>query len=455
MIYKVKSRLKRFDKSSKNVLLNIILGFFIKGTSLIISLLTLPAYLRFFEDQSVLGVWFTMVAILSWILNFDLGVGNGLRNKLVDVLTRKDFESAKKYISSAYIVLSIIAVLVYTIGYFIFGYINWNTVFNISESFISKDILSNVVRIVFFGIILQFVLKLITSVLYAMQKSFLPNLLHLVSNSSLLIFLSYTSSYSPETNITMLAWANVFTVNIPLLITTFIVFSTKLKNCKPEISFVRKDCTHDVLKLGGVFFVSQIMSMILTSTNEYLISLFHDPKWVVEYQIYHKIFSFAGVFVGLIVTPIWSAITKAQSENNFKWIKKIYKLLVIGGICGFIAEFAIIFILQFALKIWLGDSMIIVNYFYAFIFAISGGLLIWSGFITVISNGLGRLNIQVLFLTIGAIIYIPLAYILSTLLNSYIAIVIANIISLLPYCIIQPIWLNRYINNRCNDDNSR
>ena len=59
------------------------------------------------------------------------------------------------------------------------------------------------------------------------------------------------------------------------------------------------------------------------------------------------------------------------------------------------------------------------------------------------SNGLCELRVQSIYMTLGAVMYIPLAYLLSYMVNSYIAIVVANIISMMPYCIAQMIWCNK------------
>jgi O-antigen/teichoic acid export membrane protein len=191
--------------------------------------------------------------------------------------------------------------------------------------------------------------------------------------------------------------------------------------------------------------------MIFFNTNDFLITWLIGPDKVVEYQIYFKMFALPGIIVAIITTPIWSAVTKAQAENKYLWIKKMNKILFSLGVLGFGLEFVMILFLQFCIDIWLGSNSITVNYFYAVIFAISGGIFLWSNIISCLANGTGKLKIQIICFSIGAIINIPLAFILSRLINSYIAIVIANIISILPYCVIQPLWFSKYINDKVNN----
>ena len=72
------------------VLRNTLMASMVKGGSLFIALFTTPAYMHFFNNDEVLGVWFTMLSVLAWILNCDMGIGNGLRNHLVYAINEKD-----------------------------------------------------------------------------------------------------------------------------------------------------------------------------------------------------------------------------------------------------------------------------------------------------------------------------------------------------------------------------
>lgn len=444
------SKLKKIvsNENNRTILNNALGAFLVKGGALIISLLTMPAYLRYFDNQQILGLWFTILSVLTWVLTFDLGIGNGLRNNLVHAIVKKDKLLAKRYISSAYIIIGILVTLVLCLSIVIFRFIDWNMVFNIPINIVSRETLDTTVFIVFGGIMLQFLFKVITSILYAMQKSALNNLLNLFSNIIILVYVSLATPTDISNNLISLAIVHVLAVNIPLLLTTIIVFSTKLKESKPNIKYFGKKYAYDVIKLGGIFFWVQIMFMIITTTNEFLITWLTGTEMVVEYQIYNKLFTLVGTLFTLTLTPIWSTVTKALSEKNYGWIKKLYKTLKLMAILAIICEFAMIPFLQFGINLWLGSNAIQVNYLYATVFAISGSIFIWNGVVSSIANGFGELKTQSIFITIGAIIKIPIAWILVTTFDSWIGVIVANIIAMSLYCIIQPIWLNKFLNKK-------
>ena len=120
---KLIEKFKNSSKDDKNIIINVAGAFFIKGLSLIISLLLTPAYIKFFNDEVALGLWFTVNSVLAWILNFDLGIGNGLRNHLTRTYTEGNLEESKKYLSSAYISVGFVCLVVSIIFMFSFKFL--------------------------------------------------------------------------------------------------------------------------------------------------------------------------------------------------------------------------------------------------------------------------------------------------------------------------------------------
>lgn len=445
---RLKNRFKSTNENNKAIAYNTLGAFIVKGAALVVSLFTMPSYMRYFDNQQILGLWFTILSVLSWVLTFDLGIGNGLRNHLVPALVKKDQIRIKKYISSAYFVVGAIVLLSLVSSAVFFRFINWNNIFNIANNIVPIKTLNVTVSIVFSGIMLQFLFKLITSILYAMQKSALNNFLSLLSSIIILIYVSFAKSSDISTNLISLAIVNVLAVNLPLFLSTIIIFNSKLKGCKPEIKFFEMKYARDVMKLGGIFFWVQIMYMVITATNEFLITWFTTPEMVVEYQIYNKLFTLIGTVFTLALTPIWSAVTKAFSEQNYAWIKKLFKTLKLMALVSIIFEFGMIPFLQLGINLWLGDNAIQVNYFYAIVFAMFGSIIIWNGVISSIANGCGELRTQSIFFTLGALIKIPIAWVLVGVFQSWIGVIVANMIAMGLYCVVQPIWLNRFLSKK-------
>lgn len=441
-----------FLGKNKIIINNIIGAFVIRGGALVLSLFTMPAYINYFQDQTVLGLWFTILSVLNWVLMFDMGLGNGLRNKLPIAIAKNDDKKMQEYISSTYISTTILIVVISTLAYIIFPYVPWNIIFNIDNGIISHETLVLSVKIVFIGIMIQFLLKLITSILYAIQKSAIVNLLSLTSSIIILISVLSLKTTNLESSLIIMSWINVIAVNIPLLIVSIFIFSTVLRKSRPSIKKYRNKYALEVLKIGSVLLWLQIVFMIISSTNEFLISFLSSPDSVVEYQAYNKIFNAVSSLFTLALAPIWSAVTKAQANRDFKWIKKLSNVLLIMGTVVLLLEFTIVPFLQILVDIWLGEGTIKVEAMYAIIFVISNSIFIFHNINTSIGNGMSYFKIQIIWMTFAAIVNIPLAYLLVNITGGWIGVILANIISLLPFEIIQPIYLRKYINKLIEKD---
>ena len=430
----------------KNLIKNIILAFVIKGAALIVSLLSTPLYIKYFDDNTLLGVWYTILSVLSWISVCDLGLGNGLRNRLTTALAENNFEKSKKLTSSAYVAISAIIIPIAILGIIVIQFLDLNSFLNISESVISKNALRLSVSILLLGICLNFIIKTITVILYALQKPSINNFITLIGSIIPLIYISFFKSNSPETNLIALSIVHILAICLPLLIATIVVFSTQLKHSIPSIKHFEKSSAKDVMELGLKFFCAQLFFMLLMTTNEFFINMFFSPDYVVEYNIYYKIFTTVGSLFTLALTPLWSKVTRDIANKRYETVKKTNHFLYIISSLAFLAEFAIIPLLQWFLNIWLKENTISVNYITAVIFAFFGGVYIFNIALTTVANGIGELKTQIIFYGLGSFLKIPTILLLKEFFDTWNIIVIYNAVLLFLFCIFQFIWLEKKIN---------
>ena len=439
------SRLKSSDRNWE-VFKNILAAFGIKGCSLIISVLLLPAYLRFFQDQTILGIWYTILSVLNWVLLFDLGLGNGLRNTMPAALESGNRPALREMISTTYYLMGGLAVAIAVVGTLIIPELNWNSIFNVSVDIIENSSLSVCVEIVFLGIMLQLVLKMITSILYALQKSALVSALSMISNLIILGAVSILPSGTLEVNLKLMSVVNVIAANLPFLVCTIVIFSKKLKDCRPNLKAVKKKYVRSIFNIGISLLWLQLVFMVITSTNEFMITNFTAPEYVVDYQAYYKVFKTGAMLVSLMLTPIWSAVTKAQSQGDYRWIKRVYSIFLAASAACLALELLILPILQQIMDIWLGEETIRVDLGYAVVFAFSSAMMVAHHINTAIGNGLSYFKVQMILMTVAAVACIPVSYLLVQWTGSWIGVVIGTTLVIVPYEFLAPVFTYRFLN---------
>ena len=102
-------RISGKDPRSALLLKNVLASLAVKGWSVVVQLLLVPltlACLGVYEN----GVWLTISSVLLWIDNLDVGLGNGLRNKLAVCLAENNIEKARQMVSSTIAMLTSIII---------------------------------------------------------------------------------------------------------------------------------------------------------------------------------------------------------------------------------------------------------------------------------------------------------------------------------------------------------
>lgn len=432
-------------ENDKIAIINVSGAFIIKGFSLIISLISLPLYIKYFNNDSVLGLWFTLLSILTWILTFDFGIGNGLRNKLVEAINKNDSNLVKIYIASSYtylgIIVSVIIIFLIPVIYFL----NWSKILNISNDIVSPQTLLLTVFIVFFTISFQFFLRLITFILYSLQKSALNNILIFTTSIIQFLFLLIYNGNDIEKNLVILSVVHFISVIGPLVCATIYIFSRKLKYAKPKFENINLSIGKSIISLGGKFFWIQIMYLGITGTNTFLITNLIGPSIVVEYQVYFKIYTLAATVITLALTPFWSLITKAKTENDWIWIKKYYNYTSFVVLLVFFGQSIIIILNTFIFKIWLGENYISVNILFATLFAIYGSLYAVQAILSTFANGFNIINTQLIIYTIGFLIKISILYGFEISIDNFTIILIIDSLIFLFYCFFEYANISKYI----------
>ena len=430
------------------VIKNMLGAFGVKGASLVVSFILLPLYIRFLHDKATLGLWYTILSVLSWVTLFDLGLGHGLRNRLPDAFEKRDINQIRKLISTTYVLMLCTAGIVLLIGEVIITRLNWNSIFNVEDTVISNGFLTECVSLVFIGVIINMILKIVTSILYAMQYSAIVNFLTLIPNIIILIALCVMPSRTVHFNLKAMSVVNVCAINIPYLICSWFVFKYFLKGNFPSFRFFAKECIKDIFSIGISLLWLQEVFMVISSANELIITRMTGPDHVVEYQIYNKIFKTAGMVVSLSLTPIWSAVTKAQAQKKFVWIRKVYEIFFFFLFMCILLELCIIPFLPWIIDVWIGPGAVEVHIGYAVVFSVSNAMMVLHSVNTAVGNGLSYFKVQMIWMTFAAFVFIPLSYCLVQLTGSLIGVVIANTISLMPYEFLAPAFTMRELKRR-------
>lgn len=403
----------------------IIYSFFLQGFTILTGLLYVPLLLNYLTQEKY-GIWLTLTSILGWFNFFDIGLGNGLRNKLGEAFAVGDFKLGRKYVSTTYTLL----ILIFSAILFVFHisnfFLNWNSILNTHS--IDNHELYLLTSIVFSFFLIRFVVQLISVVYFADQKPALSSLVKTLG-SLLSFILVLILTYSSIKGNLLLLGSIISSIPVVIFIVVSIIsFNGKYQLIKPSFKQVDFKLSKGLMNLGVKFFFLQISAIIIFSTSSFFIAQFYGPKEVVVYNIVFTYFQMPLMAFSIILSPIWSAVTDAYVKSDFIWLKKTLKHLNLLSVLFTICVILMVFLGNWFFKIWLGDKIIIpLNL--TILMALYIIIQIWIAPFSNYINGLGKIKLTMLSTFLGIIVYLMLIYIFSGLFKTSVGIVIAIISS--------------------------
>ena len=398
------------SKDNRSILIhkNIIMSFFVKGWSVTVQLLLVPltlACLGVYEN----GVWLTISSVLLWIDNLDVGLGDGLRNKLATYIAEGNILKAREMVSSTLAMLIIIIIPVLAILIATESHANLYDFFNVSPQRIN-----NLVQITIIATIMvcaTFILKFLGNFYMGLQLPAINNGLVTTGNTLALIG-TYIVYLSGSHSLLLIAIANTAGPLMSYLLCYPITFYGKYKTLRPSIKFVSSSSVKELFLIGTKFFVLQIAGIILFFSTNIIISKLFSPSMVTPYQIANRYFMVAMLLFTIICVPYWSATTDAYAKNDIQWIKRANKTLNYFMIFIFTLIALMTIVSPFIYNIWIGKKAIIPIPI-TILVGLYQFVLIFSTRYSYVLNGLGKLKLQ-LYVTVSvAIAYIPLALLVT------------------------------------------
>ena len=415
-MFSIKTQIRKkfigIDSRSKKMYKNTVAMIGIRGVSMILTLISAPIMLHH-VDRADYGVLLTLTSIVGWVGYMDVGLGNGLRNKLPEFLAKGDFHSAKKIVSSCYVTLAIYVALIIVIFLIVSPFVDWLGVLNSPTSDAGE--IRGLTNVVFIAFCIQFLFGLINSILFAYQMPAFQSLFTFVGQFVALIALVIQVYVFDVTSVLQIGAINSIIPPLVLFLGSIGLFRTKLKEIAPSFKLFEFKSVGSILSLGLKFFVLQMITIVLFQANSIIIARVVSPEAVVEYNLAFKYVSLLTMIFTIVITPVWSATTDAYVRKDFEWINKTLSFSRKVCIASVFIGVLMVLASKFVYGMWLGKGSIDINYSTTgLIFLYISFEMLYKVYGTII-NGTGKVFAQIILTGIIAIIYIPLAIFLGNL----------------------------------------
>lgn len=437
-----------FTKGHERTILtkkNVVASFEIKGVTIFISWILVPLTINYVNSERN-GIWLTLYSLVFWLNLFDIGFGNGMKNRLFEAKAVGNIELARKYISSTYAIMSIICIFVFALFCIINTFINWNWVFgklNISPIY-NKEVF-RLIWILIIAFCLTFVFNLLKAIVTADQRPAIGSFIDMVGQLLTLIGI-FILSKTVTPSLVSLGLVTGFVPVIVLIISNIILFNTQYKFWRPVMKSIDFKLAKSMISLGLKFFIMGFAFLVVTQTLLLLIQGMTNPVEVTNFNTAFRLFSLALNVMGIIVLPYWSSFTDAYTQKDFAWMQKsistLYKFFLYSVAFQLILLFLSPLVYYIWVNYWMKENHNILNisFFMSAAVCLFTTATCWLNTCIYPINGIGKVKLQMYSSIAEMFLIIPIALWMGHYWK-------APVIVYIPRMIWAPIQLKKLVNN--------
>ncbi len=379
-----------------------------------LGLISVPLTLHYLGPKRY-GLWMTISSFVAFLNFSDAGVGNGLVNGIARANGTNDPELAQRYVSSAFLVLTVIASILALFFGCMYPFIYWEAIFrtgtagNLGEV---RPALASLVACFLAGL----PLGIAGRVQSGYQQGSLSNLWSCLGAVFGIVLVVWAISSHASLALLVLALAGG-----PLaaqLLNGAVYFCYQRPWLFPTLSSATRSTSEDLLRRGAYFFVLQVCMAVSFSSDNLVLARVLGPQAVAQYAVPARLFGFVNVACITALGALWPAYGEALARNDHGWIFKTFvRSLILTALISGSAGLLLACFGSRLVYYWVGPAihpspiLLIALAIWSVVFSLSSTMSLFL-------NGLSIMSFQVKICAVGAGTNILLSIYLTRIIGS-------------------------------------
>ena len=333
---------------SRNIALTAMSAMLAKVIAMVVPLVTVRLTLSYMGEE-IYGLWSAVTSFFTLFAFADLGLGSGLQTELSKASALEDKSVSKKLVSSTYIMLTGVSVVLIILFLIAYPLVDWAKVIN-AETEGTIAIVGSVVLAIVIPKFLNIPLALIQRTQTAMQEGYRYNLWQCSGNLLSLVFVVVV--YYLDLGVLTLIWASSLITVVVAMLNMFVYFRFQRPELTPKLSMFDKGICKRMLSTGLQFFVLSIFTSLSLSIDNYIVAQTCSLADVTPYSVMYKIVHLISVITVMLSTPLWAANGEAMQRGEYGWVKNAtVKIVMISLAFSAVASLGLFVVIEPALKI--------------------------------------------------------------------------------------------------------
>lgn len=284
--------------------------------AIFVSFVSVPLAARYLGAERY-GMWLTISSVVAILGPLDLGIGNGLLQRVSAAMGRDDRDEARASVSTALAFLGALGLIVAGVGLVLGSIAPWAAVFNVSSNEAAAEAgpLATVVIVLFAA---GLPLSVAGTVQSALQSGYVAALWSGVG--SLASLGALVVAIAAGAQLPVLAAALMGAGLLAALANLVVLTRRQRPWLSPRLRDVSRSTGSALLRTGGVFLVLQLAGLIGYQVDNIVIAQLRGSAEVQQYAIPFRMFAVAPALVGVALMPLWPAYREALARGDRAWV---------------------------------------------------------------------------------------------------------------------------------------
>jgi O-antigen/teichoic acid export membrane protein len=388
---------------TKALVLGIFTGLGSRVLVLAAPLLTIPVTLRYLGPE-LFGFWMTIASITAMAMFADLGLGNGLLTRLAAYAANRNFSAAKTLISTAYVSLAGVTLVLMAIVVLIVPSFGWATFLNLNDGF-DPAAIQTVAALCLSAFAVTIPLSLVQRVQYAFGDAWKSNVWQVFG--AVFTVLAVYAAAAANAGYGIVISAAVFSSPFMMLLNNLFYYARN-RELRPGFRSVSMRSAGSLLRVGLGFLVLSVLTSVSLNIDNVIVANVAGLGAVSQFSITTKLFSLLAMAVTLVALPLWPANGEALARGDSPWVRKTTsKMVLFSVVLVGIGGGVLMASRDFIAGLWIGEG-------HTISLALAFNLVLWSMLLAVCSpffsvqNSVGLLRYQFIGWTLFLVFSIPL-----------------------------------------------
>jgi len=320
-----------------------------RAVGIAVNILLVPITLKYLGDERF-GMWMTVTSFIQMLSFTDLGLGNGLLNRISESYGRGDREATRRAVSSAFAMLCGIAALIATCVLVAYPHVDWRGLLNLKSRAAAVEA-GPATLVVVASFLISIPLGVISRIQAGFQEAYETNV-HTAAGKFAAL-LAVLAGIHLHADLPVLLACLLGPPVLAIVINGLRIFTRRHRDLFPSWRKVSRSTASKLLHQGLQFMVLQVCVALVYSSDNIILAHVAGASAVTPYSVVTQLFAFPIMLLTMAIGPLWPAYTEAMTRGDHAWIRKTFRRSITAAIAfATVTSIALILVGPTVIRVW-------------------------------------------------------------------------------------------------------